>query len=299
MKNVFKNLFAFLIIAAGVTSCDVGNDEELNYGNGSYVAQFPYAAKTAFFPKDDAIVYDYTMPVEIVGGNGLALTSDTAVSFEVDLVNSTAVQGLNFDFVGSTSLVIAANSTFASIPMKIYSGTLDDQNPPVLVLKLTSVSGSDNIVASGNKSSVAITLQGTCTSNLAGNYSTVSTRLTPTAGGPYTVATETITEIGDGTYVTQATGNFTLAAYGLTITGPWNNLAVPAPQGGYVFKEVCGRVAVEEQNLFDYYSNLVQQSAAQYAVSTVNPTTGVITIEYTVTFAAGNRNYKSIYTPLF
>lgn len=298
MKNVFKKLFAVLFIASLATSCDVGNDKELNFGNGSYVAQFPFAEKTAFFPKDDAIVYDYTMPVEIVGGNGLALATDVTVVYELDLVNSTAVEGLNFDFVGPTTLTVPANSTFATIPMKIYSGTLDDQNAPKVVLKLTSVSGSDNIVASGNKSSVTITLQGTCTSVLAGTYSTVTTRSTPTAAGPYTVASEVITEIADGTYTTQATANFTLASLGLALGGSWNNLAVPAPRGGYIFKEVCGRVALEEQNLLNYYTNLVQQSPAQYALSTVNPSTGVITIEYTVTFAAGNRNYKSIYTPL-
>lgn len=299
MKNVFKKLFAVLFIASLATSCDVGNDKELNFGNGSYVAQFPFATKTAFFPKDDAIVYDYTMPVEIVGGNGLALASDVTVVYELDLVNSTAVEGLNFDFVGPTTLSIVANSKFATIPLKIYSGTLDDQNPPVIVLKLTSVSGSDNIVTSGNKGSVAITLQGTCTSVLAGTYSTYSTRSTPTAAGPYTVASEIITEIGDGTYVTQATGNFTVTSLGLVLGGPWNNQAVPAPTGGYIFKEVCGRIAIEEQNLFNYFTNLVQQTPAQYSASSVNTSTGVITIEYTITgLTGGNRAYKSIYTPL-
>lgn len=296
MKNVFKKLFAVLFIASLATSCDVGSDKELNYGSGSYVAQFPFAEKTAFFPKDDAIVYDYTMPVEIVGGNGLALATDVTVVYELDLVNSTAVEGLNFDFVGPTTLTVPANSTFATIPMKIYSGTLDDQNAPKIVLKLTSVSGSDNIVASGNKSSVTITLQGTCTSALAGTYQMTGTRVLPAA--TYTVASEVITEIGDGEYVTQAVGNYTLASLGLGLSGPWNALAVPAPRGGYIFKEVCGRIALEEQNLLDYYTNLVQQSPAQYAASTVNPSTGVITIKYTITFAAGNRDYTSVYTPL-
>ncbi|WP_298136774.1 hypothetical protein [Flavobacterium sp.] len=297
MKNLFRNVFAMLSIAMLSSSCDVGDDKELDYGNGSYVAQFPYASKTAFFAKDDAVVYDYTMPIQIVGGNGLALSNDLAVVFEVDAANTTAVAGLHYDFVGSTSLTIPANSTFATIPMKVYSGNLDDQNPPVLTLKLVSATGVSGVVTSGNKGVVALTLQGTCTSDLAGSYSTAITRLSP-AGGPYGVATENITSVGEGEYLTQATGNFTLAAFGLTLSGPWNNLSVPAPQGGFVFKEVCGRVAVEEQNLFEYYSNLVQQTPAQYAVSTVNPLTGVITIEYTVTFAAGNRTFRSVYTPL-
>lgn len=294
MKNVFKSLFAFLFIAVSVSSCDVGDDKELNYGNGSYVAQFPFASKTAFFAKDDAVVYDYTMPVEMVGGNGLALSSDVTVNFELDLVNSTAVEGLNFDFVGSQSLTIPANSTFATIPMKIYSGTLDDQNPPVIVLKLTSVMGSDKVVTSGNKGSVAITLQGTCTSDLGGTYNVVTTRMS--TGATYTVAGELITETGDATYETSTTGNFKITTTTQVVTGAWNTN--PGNRGGFEFTEVCGRVAVPEQNLHDTYSNLVLQDAASAPLSIVDSATGVITIYYTITFASGNRLYRSVYTPI-
>jgi hypothetical protein len=312
MKNLFRNAFAMLFIASLATSCDsVGDDEELNYGNGAYVTQFPSASKTAFFLKDEnEIVYDYQIPVQLVGGNGLALDKDITVSFEKlafeDDANSTAddtytdaVQGQDFDFVNpSTTITIPAGSTFALIPIKVYSANLNDANQPVLVLNLTSSTADGYTVASsGNKSKIAVVLQAQCPSDLAGTYSNAISRLTP-AGGPYSVASEIIEEIAPGEYLTQATGNFTLAAYGLTVTGPWNQLAVPAPYGGYKFKEVCGRVAVEEQNLFNYYSNLVQQTPAQYALSTVNPTTGVITIHYTVTFAAGNRAFRSTYTPL-
>lgn len=312
MKNVFKKLFVVLFIASLATSCDVGSDKELNFGNGSYVTQFPFAKKVALFLKDEnAIVYDYSIPVELVGGNGLALSKDITVTFEkqnfvddatttADNTYVTAVEGVDFDFVNTSNVItIPAGSTFATIPIKVYSGNLDDTHQPVLVLNLTEVSADGlSVVNSGNKSKVNVVLQAQCPSDLAGAYSTYSTRQTPTAGGPYTVASEIITETAPGTYTTQATGNFTLASFGLALGGPWNNLAVPAPRGGYIFKEVCGRVALDEQNLLNYYSNLVKQSPAQYAASTVNLSTGVITIKYTVTFAAGNRDYTSVYTPL-
>lgn len=313
MKTLNK-LFLFLLIAS-FASCDVGDDEELNYGNGAYVAQFPFASKTGFFLKDDAATYDFTMPIEIVGGNGLALNTPVTITYEVDNVTTfddddddttpevlvnTAVLGTNFDFVGSSTLVIPAGSTFSSIPLKVYSGTLDDQNPPRLLLKLTTVAASGaNIVTSGNKGSVLLTLQGTCTSDLAGTYNTVTTRLSP-AGGPYTVANEPIVETAAGTYLTSLTGNFRLASNPLVITGAWSSQTAPAPRSGYKFKEVCGRVAVEEQKLFDYFTNTVDQTPAQAALSTISPS-GVITIHYQVNgFAAPNatRTYRSIYTPV-
>lgn len=311
MKKFIRNSFALLFVVSLITSCDVGDDEELNYGNGAYVTQFPYASKTAFFLKDEnEVIYDYTVPVELVGGNGLAVDSDITVTFEkLDYVDDasvtfddtyvTAVEGQDFDFVNTSNvLTIPAGSKFATIPIKVYSANLDDLNQPVLVLNLTQSSADGvNVVNSGNKSKINVILQAQCPSDLGGSYSTAITRLSP-AGGPYSVASEVITDLGDGNYSNQATGNFTLASYGLVLGGPWNNLAVPAPRGGFIFKEVCGRIAVEEQNLFDYYSNLVQQTPAQYAASSVNLSTGVITIEYTVTFAAGNRSFRSIYTPL-
>ena len=310
----FKSLFLILVVIA--SSCDVGNDEELNYGNGSFVTQFPFATKTGFFLKDDAVVYDYTVPIELVGGNGLALSTDTAISYEIDttstfdddkdpltpeVIVTTAIVGTNFDFVGPQSTVIPAGGTFTSIPLKVYSGTLSDTNPPRVLLKLTSVTSVGNdVVASGNRGSLRLTLQGTCSSDLAGTYNTATVRTSP-LGGPYTVALEPITELSEsGTYVTDITGNFCLPSNTLVKTGFFNNLN-NGPRGGYAFKEVCGRVAVEDQNLFTIYSATVKQSEAQFAASSVNQTTGVITIEYTLGNlggAAPTRVFRSVYTPV-
>lgn len=312
--KTFKNLFLLLLVVS-VSSCDVGDDEELNYGNGPMVAQFPFASKTAFFLKDDAATFDYTLPIEIVGGNGIALDHDITVVFDVDtttkfdddnnaatptVVFTNAVEGTHYDFVGSKTLVIPAGSTFSSIPLKVYSGNLDDVNPPRVMLKLISASATgSNIVTSGNKGSVGLILQGRCTSDLAGTYNTVTTRLAP-AGGPYTVASEPITVMPDGTYLTSLTGNFRLASNPLVVTGTWSSQTAPAPRSGYEFNEVCGRITLEEQNLFDYFINIVDQTPAQAALSNVSPT-GVITIYYQVGgFAAPNavRTYRSVYTPI-
>lgn len=302
--KTFKILSLFLLITLA-SSCDVGDDKELNFGNGAFVAQFPFAEKTGFFLKDEGATYDFSVPIELVGGNGLALAQDITITFEVDetatdaegnLIN-TAIEGTNYDFVGSKTLVIPAGSTFASVPLKIYSATLDDQNPPVLLLKLTSaIAEGQTVVTSGNKGSVALTLQGQCTSDLEGGYSLVTTRTSPN-GGPYTAPVDFIEELEPGTYNTTFVGQY-YAAGNTVGSGAWVLLPAAA-DAGYTFIEVCGRVKVEDQNLGSVYSNEVRQTDAQYALSTVNPTTGVITINYRIGFSGNTvfRNFRSVYTP--
>lgn len=301
MKNLFKKLFLFSLLLGTIVSCDhIGADNALDYGTGPFVTQFPYAEKTAFFLKTPATVFPYDIPVELVGGNGLPLASNIDLAYEVDLVNSTAIEGTHFSFASpSTNLVIPAGSTFASIKINVNSGSLDDANPPVLILKLKSVSASGaNIVNSGNKATISLILQGFCTSALAGNYSLVSTRISP-AGGPYTAALDVIDEVSAGTYNTTFTGGFYSPGGGTPGTGSWSALAA-GYDAGYTFKEVCGRIKLETQNLAGVYSNEVRQSAAQYAASNVNAVTGVITVYYSIFFSGNTveRTYSSVYTPI-
>jgi hypothetical protein len=298
MKTI-KNLLLLLLVVS-VSSCDVGDDEVLNYGNGSYIAQFPFATKIAFFLKDDAVIYDYEVPVQVVGGNGLALTTDTTINYELDTAASTAILGTNFSFVDAGGVVtVPANSTFATIKLKVFSGTLDDQNPPKVVLKLTNAdAGATAVATSGNKGSVAVTLQGTCESALAGSYSSVTTRITP-AGGPYNAPLDVVSELSAGTYRSSFVGQYYIPGYIAPGTGAWAALD-PSGTPGYTFKEVCGRVALESQNLGNIYSNQVLQTAAEFATSSVNTATGVITINYRITFASApdGRPYRTVYTPL-
>ena len=300
MKKTFKNLACLFIATLAIVSCDsVGDDDELNYGSGPYVAQFSTAAKTGFFLKDDNEVFNFDIPLELVGGNGLAVDSDLNLTFEVNTDLSTAIEGNHFTFATSaTNAVIPAGNKFASIKINVDSATLDDQNPPVLVLDLLDASADGKtVVVSGNKNRITITLQGTCTSDLAGNYFVSTTRLSP-AGGPYTRTDEFIDEIGVGTYNTTTVGNYKAVA-DVILTGTWNTLDFAA-DAGYDFKEVCGRIRVEEQNLAHAYLILIKQTAAQYALSSVNEATGVLTIEYSIFFTNNTveRPYRSVYTRL-
>lgn len=297
MKNIFKFLVVSFVFMT-MSSCDVGDQKAPDFGAGSYVAQFPFKDKTGFFLKDAGVIYNYAIPVEIVGGNGLALSTEVNLVYEVDLINSTAIEGTHFTFVSaSRNLTIPAGKKFAAVDIKVLSANLDDSNAPILRLKLKSVNSSGaNIVTSGNKSNIAVVLQGFCTSNLAGNYRLVTNRLSP-AGGPYLSNLEVIDEVAAGEYNTSATGNYAAASY-VVAGGAWNLIGAVA-DGGYTFKEVCGRIKLEPQGLCNgTYSNLVTQTAAQALLSNVNTTTGAITVEYTIAFGSGPRTYKSVYTPI-
>jgi hypothetical protein len=305
MKITFKKLFLFILVAGTTVSCDLGPDKELDYGSGPFVTQFPFPTTTGYFLKDDSEIFNYGIPVELVGGNGLAIDSDIVITFDkIDYVDDpttdlddsyvTAVEGTDFEFVNPTnSITIPAGSTFASIPVRVLSGNLDDEHPSVLVLNITEVNSAGAVVASGNKSKINVILQGTCTSDLAKMYNLVTTRST---GAVYVLPDEDVVEIGTGKYLTSS-------------TGPYNNrglISAGAQLGtasaGFIFNEVCGRIALDAPQrlggqLGGGYSNSVFQTPTQYAASSVDPVTGVITIEYSIWFASGDRQYRGVYTP--
>lgn len=298
MKNTFKTLAFLFIGALTFNSCDsVGDDEELNYGSGSYVSQFSTAETTGYFLKDNDEVFPFNIPVELAGGNGLGLNSDLTLNYVVNSTLSTAVEGTNYTFLnpGGTSVVPAGNK-FASIKINVDSATLDETNPPVIVLDLVSATSEGNtVVVSGNKNRITVYLQGTCTSDLAGSYTVSTTRVSP-AGGPYINTTERIDETAPGNYDTTTVGNYKAPTDVVTGTN-WAELPA-AVDAGFAFKEVCGAVKVEQQKLGKVYPNQITQTAAQYSSSMVDEATGVITIQYTIEFAgAVFREYISVYTP--
>ena len=58
--------------------------------------------------------------------------------------------------------------------------------------------------------------------------------------------------------------------------------------------DVCDQITIPSQNLVDLYSNIV---AGVEGKSSVNPTTGVVYLEYTIC-ASDCREYFATYTPL-
>ncbi|WP_339633649.1 hypothetical protein [Bizionia echini] len=280
--KTFRYILVLFAMSFAITSC-VLDDDEQTFNEGPNVLLFPSSQVTGFFLNDNADDFTYTVPLSITGGDGNPLNAPTNANFELD-ASSTATEGVEFDFVdNSGSVVIPAGNTFTNVPIIVHSGELDPANPTTVVLNITggSSSASNNIVASGNRGQVTIVLQATCSSDLGGTYALT---VTSDSGGSNFFPMEVITEIEEGTYLTTQTGTW----------DPGVLMASGAPIEGFIFKEVCGSIVIEEQNLAGFFSNIVRGTEV---LGTVNPTTGDITLEYTIGFS--NNTTFTTYTATY
>jgi len=283
MKKI-KILSLFALLAAAFTACDtpnIGGDEAQSYGDGeTIIAQFTKDEETGYFLQDNGDTYTFNAAVDFVGANDMPLSSDMVVTYEVD-ASSTAVAGTDYDFVDpSGQVTIPAGSTYANIPISVYSGNLDSANPTELVLNITVASASGhNVLSSGNHGTTTITLQATCTSNLAGIY---SLRMIASNGWDVTFPNEEIIETGAGAYKT-------------TTTYRWPNGQYSSDQS-FNFQEVCGRIEVPSQGLFQdmYMGNEVTGTSE----GLVDSATGDLTIYYSVSFSSGIVTCTGQYTKL-
>lgn len=161
--------------------------------------------------------------------------------------------------------------------------------------ELTYMSNLDNGNAHMNVQKTKVTVS--CGSFLEGLYS--NSTLRPETGAVYTFAEDNVRKIGDGLYLSSYIGPYYCA--GQTPGTSGNTIQLPAgTNAGYVFDDVCGVLGLETQNLAAAFTNEVRQSPAQKALSTVNLTTGVITIHYSIFFTGNTveRPFITTLTPL-
>ena len=161
--------------------------------------------------------------------------------------------------------------------------------------ELTYMSNLDNGNAHMNIEKTTVTVS--CGSFLEGLYSNSTFR--PDNGATYTFAQDNVRKIGDGLYLSSYIGPYYCA--GQTPGTSGNTIQLPAgTNAGYVFDDVCGVLGLETQNLAAAFTNEVRQSAAQKALSTVDLTTGVITIHYSIFFTGNTveRPFITTLTPL-
>lgn len=78
--------------------------------------------------------------------------------------------------------------------------------------------------------------------------------------------------------------------YRSSTVGIWEAGDLPGTPG-FTFTDLCGAIDIPEQNLAEYYSNIVLGSGS------VDGATGVITLEYTIC-ATDCREYTATYTPV-
>ncbi|SFA75255.1 hypothetical protein SAMN05660845_0374 [Flavobacterium swingsii] len=165
-----KKILLIATLAFSLFSC---NDEERlandTRNEGPEIVGFNKSVENvAYFSNVGQKTLD--VPVVMQGlGDGLAPVTPIAVSYEIDLANSTAVKGTEFDFADATGKVtIPAGGSFANIPLLINTGSFNATQKTELVLKLTSASSG---VVGEQYKSIKIIFVG-CATALEGNYNT-------------------------------------------------------------------------------------------------------------------------------
>ncbi len=283
MKN-FKIYFLLIATAFGFNSCLV-DDDVTTVSQGDYVVGFNSLQPSYIYTDEDTETVQENEYINLIGGsNGTVSEEPITINFEID-PSSTAVPGTHYAITGSgNSITINPGENFVAFPFTVNPQNLPDNQPLTIVVNITQVA---NGVASASRQSTTITIA-KCASNLAGTYSLVVTRLDNNV--VYNFPNEIITELSIGSYVTST-------------TGPYNDLTDDgAPRNGFLFNDVCQEIVIAEQNLGDYFSNMVYGNTTDgsHGFVTLDESGEVesITMYYIITFDAGNRQFKAVYTKL-
>ena len=268
MKTI-KYIFLLVLILGTANSCLV--DDTTTYGEndkGANLVGFTNFS-TSLGAVADGNEYQYTLPMKVFGPTYLDIKSDVTATIGVD-ASSTAIEGTHFRLDNPTITFKPGNNLLNNFPITILTegivAPLDVA--PVLVLKVVSVTGDKSAANSGKP--VTIKLNYGCYSNLAGSYdvTTVITRSISGAVSTFT-HTEAIIRTGVGEYRTE-------------YVGPYAPGDLSPGDDGFTFLDVCNVITVPEQNLGNLYSNIVSGDA----LGTVDPETGNLHMEYTITTTA-------------
>lgn len=281
-----KKLLALVFMSAAFVACDDdGIRKEHQLDSGPKIVGFGSSFETVQYFEDLGTI-QREFPVSLIGsGNGQTLSSDVVVNYEIDLDNSTATEGVEFDFIDSSGqMTISAGSTFGSFPLLVNTGQLDPLQKTELVVNLTTA--NNNTVVGEQYKRLRIVFVG-CKSNIATDSSPV--------GSFYCVVTR-----DDGAFVNRPTETVQLVdvnTFKTTTTGTWAAGTI-APDQGYNFLDICGDITVPQQGLCQgYYSNQVYGLTSDGTDGLVDDfsTGNEFEVTYEITFAAGNRQYTNSY----
>ncbi|HEU0136971.1 MAG TPA: hypothetical protein VFQ50_06740 [Flavobacterium sp.] len=273
-----KKLLSLMLIIAAAISCTDDDLKPEGDFTGPKIVGFGTNFESVAYFEDEGVV-DRTFPINLIGlGNGQVSDQPIEITYTIDTENSTATEGVEFDFADSTGkVIIPAGGTFGMFPLKVNTGNFNPTEKTQLVLKLTDASGET--VVGAQYDTLSIVFVG-CQSTLAGTYTLVVTN--NINGFVRTYASEDIDMTDVNTFHTESTGTWLLGT-------------MPVSDQGFQFIDICGEITVPEQNLFDYYSNLVRGISSDGVDGHVIDENS-FEITYEITFAAGNQNYTGVYT---
>ncbi len=278
MKTL-KYILILVLSLGAFNSCLVDDTTRYDLNDdGPNLAGFA-DTRTAFSFVSDGNEYVFTVRMNLIGPTSMYVTDDIVVTIGAD-ASSTAIEGTHFRLDQPTITLKKSDNYLGLIPITILTegiiAPLDET--PMLNLKVVSATGAENVLNNGKK--LEITLNYGCFSDLAGTY-TMDMEYTGTTGTVTNITRtdEVITQIGVGTYRT-------------TYVGHWTPGALAPGTPGFTFTDVCNVISVEEQNLADYWANIVEGTA----LGSVDPETGDLYIEYSVCYGGACRLYKCWYT---
>lgn len=273
MKTL-KYILIFIIGLGAFNSCIV--DDETNYDlndKGVNLAGFELTSTTVSGIADGT-EYTFDMRVKVKGPTVLGLTNDITLTVGVD-PSSTAIEGTHFSIVNPTITLTASNNYLGLVHVKMLTQGIVTPlaKSPVLILNAASTTGDPNVVNTGK--TLTITMNFACFSVFQGDYNVTTTSST----GAVASWVETITKIGVEQYLTQRVGT-------------WNP---PLSDYGVIFENSCNVLSVP---LMDLLANTYSNDVWGHKLGSADPATGVLTLYYTIEFAAGNREYTAVYTPV-
>lgn len=291
MKTL-KYIIILLLFLGAAPSCV---DMETRYDNndtGKNLAGFELG-KTSIAGIADGTEYVFPMKVKIVGPTLTDLTSNVTLTVapdfaamdaaaEADTNLIAAIEGTHFRIDVPTVALTKANNYLGTIDVIMTTTGIVTPlaKSPILILKTVSATGDPNVTNNGKN--IEINMNFACYSEFDGSYTMTMVRTSSTGAVTTIVRTdETITKIGVETYRTKYVGH-------------WTPAQMAPGTAGFTFLNSCNNITIPEQNLADYWANIV----TGIIIGEYDPVAGTFYMEYTVCYPATVCNtYKCTWVP--
>lgn len=270
-----KKLMSLLVVASVFMACtDDDIRTEQNLSNGPKVVGFISSLATVEYFTDEGVVLR-EFPMSLIGnGNGQPSATPIEVTYEVDPA-STATEGVEFDFVDdSGKITIPAGGTFGNFPINVNTGQLNPTQKTQLILNLVSSTPGSTIGAQYDQ--LRITFVG-CQSQLQGSYTVIIS----TVAGTSTRTNESISVVGVNRFKTIYVGRYALGTF---------------TPSGYQFVDICGEIAVPDQNLGQYSNQVYGIDAYGAGVDGIVTSPTQFEVKHNISFAAGDQTQNYRYT---
>lgn len=274
MKNTFKYILSLFVLLS-VLSCSEDDKAGYTYdGSGDRIYGFQNPTTRVQYFQDLGTLEELIPIVQIGGSDGSASATDIVMTYTVDTANSTATEGVEFDFSDTSGqITIPAGETFVQFPLLINTGNFSPTEKTSLFITLTGIVDNNNAVVGTIHEQVEVVFIG-CLSTLDSfTYDVTTVR---DDGATVNHGLQNLTAIGVNEFRTESVG----------LWGP----GVLAGHGGYDFVDVCGDLTVPAQNLSGVYSN--QNYSDEPGVVMPN---GDFSITYAITFSGEPTFYTSTY----